>query len=197
MATRALLLHQMPMDTPASQHTATFRSLQALRHSLVLDIAGHRGELFAMCPVRGGERMTCVEPAADSSRNFVIRVVDATSGRHAFLGMGFPERDDAFDFNVALSDWDKHAQGGAPSAAGSLPAAAAPQHDFSLKPGESIKVKPVASRASGGGLLSAVAALGTGPSNSGSGGLLAPPLPSAATAATRWTHVTASCGNRQ
>lgn len=61
-----------------------------------------RGELFATCPLRIGERPTCVEPAADSSRNFVIRVVDPTSKRHAFLGMGFAERDSAFDFNIAL-----------------------------------------------------------------------------------------------
>ena len=142
-------------------------------------IAGHRGELFAMCPLRVGERMACVEPAADSSRNFVVRVVDATSKRHAFLGMGFPERDDAFDFNVALSDWEKHLQGAADSVAA---AAAAPQHDFSLKAGETIKVKPIASKGAGGGLMSSMAALGPDSSSSAGGaGLLAPPMPASAT----------------
>jgi adaptin ear-binding coat-associated protein 1/2 len=132
-----------------------------------------------MCPLRVGERMACVEPAADSSRNFLVRVVDATSKRHAFLGMGFPERDDAFDFNVALSDWEKHLQGAADSVAA---AAAAPQHDFSLKAGETIKVKPIASRGTGGGLMSSMAAFSPdGSSSAGGAGFLAPPMPASAT----------------
>ena len=60
------------------------------------------GDLFAMCPVAIGQRDIAVEPASDSSRNFVLRVVDPASKRHAFLGLGFTERHEAFDFNVAL-----------------------------------------------------------------------------------------------
>jgi len=65
------------------------------------------GELFVQCPVDEFPGVA-VESCSDSSRYFVIRALDEGSGQHAFVGIGFTERTDAFDFNVALSDHFKH-----------------------------------------------------------------------------------------
>eukprot|EP00299_Pterocystis_sp_00344_P012643 c6098_g1_i1.p1 GENE.c6098_g1_i1~~c6098_g1_i1.p1 ORF type:complete len:312 (+),score=66.99 c6098_g1_i1:1-936(+) len=59
------------------------------------------GNLFASCPVNG-ELDKVVERTHDSSRYFVLRV--SNNGKTALLGMGFQERNDSFDFNVALED---------------------------------------------------------------------------------------------
>ena len=58
------------------------------------------GSLFAQCPLDNDNPTLSVEPVIDSSRYFVVRVADG-SGRYAFLGMGFVERSDAFEFNQA------------------------------------------------------------------------------------------------
>lgn len=60
------------------------------------------GAEFAQCPVDAYPGLA-VESVTDSSRYFVLRL-DNGSGQHAFVGMGFTERSDAFDFTVALRD---------------------------------------------------------------------------------------------
>lgn len=61
------------------------------------------GEEFASCLIPEGERAQAVEPVTDSSRYFVLRLVDPANPRkRAFLGLGFTDRAEAFDFNVAL-----------------------------------------------------------------------------------------------
>jgi hypothetical protein len=59
--------------------------------------------VFAQCPVGPG----AVEPVIDSSRYFVVRIVDEQHGRKAFLGMGFQERSEAFDFTVSMQDFER------------------------------------------------------------------------------------------
>eukprot|EP00917_Polyrhabdina_sp_WS-2016_P018547 GHVP01039851.1.p1 GENE.GHVP01039851.1~~GHVP01039851.1.p1 ORF type:complete len:252 (+),score=57.47 GHVP01039851.1:250-1005(+) len=60
-------------------------------------------KLFARCPVPV-EYGNAVERAVDSSRYFTIRLDDG-KGRHAFVGMGFERRNDAFDFMDSITDW--------------------------------------------------------------------------------------------
>ena len=57
------------------------------------------GKLYAECPVETYPG-PAIETVSDSSRFFVIRVADG--GRIAHLGLGFADRSDAFDVNVAL-----------------------------------------------------------------------------------------------
>jgi len=57
------------------------------------------GELFAQ--VTYASPWNQVEPVLDSSRYFVLRV-EGDGGKRAYIGMGFAERGDAFDFQVSL-----------------------------------------------------------------------------------------------
>nr|CCA14368.1 conserved hypothetical protein [Albugo laibachii Nc14] len=97
------------------------------------------GDLFAACPMkRNGP--TAVQKVVDSSRYFVLRVVDQNSGRHAFVGIAFENRSDAFDFNVALDDHQKEIQR-EKNAADKERAGLNVTKDYSLKAGQKIKIK--------------------------------------------------------
>lgn len=67
------------------------------------------GELYARAFLRKGE-LHPVEPVIDSSRYFVLRIEENIGGRlrHAFIGIGFRERTEAYDFQAALHDHMKY-----------------------------------------------------------------------------------------
>lgn len=160
------------------------------------------GEIFGLCPVPLGQRDIAVECATDSSRNFVLRLEDPVTKRHAFIGMNFAERSNAFDFNVSLTDFEKQAQrekeikqlstaaNPVAQAQQTLPEAAAlyRHEDLSLKEGQHIRIE-VKKKTAGDG-SSFLSRLGgqqqTNNSNAAAGGIkiLAPPPPQAP-AATR------------
>ncbi|KAI3787834.1 hypothetical protein L2E82_00292 [Cichorium intybus] len=120
------------------------------------------GDLFAACFVYPGQRENAVESVLDSSRYFVLKIEDGT-GKHAFIGLGFTERNEAFDFNVALSDHDKHVkrenekEDGEASDASHIDIHPAVNHR--LKEGETIRISVKNKPASGAGMLTAA---GTG-----------------------------------
>jgi len=64
------------------------------------------GAHFATCPIESYPSIA-VESVDDSTRYFVIRVQN-DNGQQAFLGLGFADRSDSFDFNVALQDHFKY-----------------------------------------------------------------------------------------
>ncbi|KAI9571377.1 hypothetical protein HD554DRAFT_2017061 [Boletus coccyginus] len=122
-----------------------------------------------------------VDAVLDSSRYFVVRVEDA--GRKAYIGMGFAERSDSFDFNVALQDFTKRAKAALnpPSPTSSdtpsphIPSG--PKKDYSLKEGQTFSIS-IPGKSSKPGSTSLLASSETGNTAGTSGGIpLLPPPP--------------------
>ncbi|KAJ0695579.1 putative PH-like domain superfamily, NECAP, PHear domain-containing protein [Helianthus annuus] len=125
------------------------------------------GDLFAACFVNPGQRETAVEPVLDSSRYFVLKIEDGT-GKHAFVGLGFTERNEAFDFNVALSDHEKYVKresekddsGASDESCINIH----PAVNHRLKEGETIRITVKNKPTSGAGMLSTAGVSGGGSS---------------------------------
>jgi len=145
------------------------------------------GEVFAQAPydVSG----IAVESTLDSSRYFVLRVED--NGRKAYIGIGFPERPEAFDFNVALQDFTKREKArlnpvySSDETTESPHIPAGPKKDYSLKEGQtfSISIPGKPANKSSTASFTTTDLLGSGEAGAGtallSGGIpLLPPPPS-------------------
>ncbi|XP_053107802.1 adaptin ear-binding coat-associated protein 1 [Hemicordylus capensis] len=126
------------------------------------------GELFAQAPIDQYPGIA-VETVTDSSRYFVIRIQDG-NGRSAFIGIGFGDRGDAFDFNVSLQDHFKWVKQETEISKESQETDSRPKLDLGFKEGQTIKLNigNMPSKKSGT----------TKPRSAGSGGLsLLPPPP--------------------
>ncbi|KAJ1925248.1 hypothetical protein IWQ60_001981 [Tieghemiomyces parasiticus] len=91
------------------------------------------GELFAACNY--DKTGSSVEPVLDSSRYFVLKIEDE-AGRHAYIGLGFLDRTESFDFNVALQDFKRQGTNEEEEKA----KVEAPKVDYSLKEGQTISI---------------------------------------------------------
>lgn len=120
------------------------------------------GDLFAKCPIDKYPGVA-LESVTDSSRYFVVKIQD-DNGRSAYIGLGFGDRSDSFDLNVALQDhfkWLKKEQ-----------EEQTPQQqlDLGFKEGETIKINMKITKKDGSD--------GSRPrrgGGAGGGGLLPPP----------------------
>lgn len=95
------------------------------------------GNLFAECQIPGGDHRKYVEPVTDSSRFFVLKITNGK--RHAYIGLGFEERNDAFDFKCTLNDFKS--TGKQNSTDNQLAEMCKSSKDLSLKEGQTITIK--------------------------------------------------------
>jgi len=136
----------------------------------------NNGQLFAEAPISEYPTKD-IESVNDSSRYFVLRIQN--QGRSAFIGVGFADRGDSFDFNVALQDhykWVKNSETPTETAP-------APSLNLGLQEGQTIKInlsgkmgekreKPKVAATGGLGLLPPPPSKSNAPSNSNSQNLL-------------------------
>jgi len=100
------------------------------------------GELYAQAFVRRDQPLP-VEPVIDSSRYFVLCIEENFGGhtRHAFIGLGFRERPQAYDFQAALYDHVKYLNKKQAAEEMEQQYQTRSSVDYSLKEGQTLKLK--------------------------------------------------------
>ena len=74
------------------------------KNQCVVQILDANSQLYVACPVDPLNISASVERTVDSSRFFALKVL-GPNGQHAYVGMAFAERNDAFDFWAGLLDF--------------------------------------------------------------------------------------------
>lgn len=92
--------------------------------------------MFAQCIFPDENYDPYVQRCFDSSRFFALLLL-SDNGQKAMVGVGFPERNDSFDFICALDDFVKQIRS---DKGMDKPKSGAPSKDFSLKEGETISL---------------------------------------------------------
>ncbi|CAK9197216.1 unnamed protein product [Sphagnum jensenii] len=100
------------------------------------------GELFAQAFLREDQPLP-VEAVIDSSRFFVLRIEDTSSvsNKHAFIGLGFRERPQAYDFQAALFDHVKYMNKKKEAEEIEQEYQSKPSTDYSIKEGETLRLQ--------------------------------------------------------
>lgn len=113
------------------------------------------GDLYAQAPIRQDQPLP-VEAVIDSSRFFVLRVEEELNGKtkHAFLGLGFRERPQAYDFQAAVFDHLKYLNKKKEAEEITQEYEAKPSADYSLKEGETLRLQLKNTKISGSVLKS-------------------------------------------
>ncbi|KAF9227722.1 adaptin ear-binding coat-associated protein 1 NECAP-1 [Gyrodon lividus] len=154
------------------------RIVEKSNNAAILFEDAQTGELFARAeydPVKPS-----VDAVLDSSRYFVVRVEDA--GKKAYIGMGFAERTDSFDFNVALQDYTKRAKAAlnppSPTTDTLSPhVPQGPKKDYTLKEGQTFSISIPGKSSKQGTTSHLLGSSGVGSSTSSGGIPLLPPPP--------------------
>mmetsp|Transcript_7209 Transcript_7209/g.15707 ORF Transcript_7209/g.15707 Transcript_7209/m.15707 type:complete len:743 (-) Transcript_7209:269-2497(-) len=143
---REVMVYRVPPAASAAGHKAGDWSASIWKGRLEVVATGAElairmlesssGELFAQCLVPSGEQHKFVEPVTDSSRYFVLKICNGQ--RHALIGLGFEQQNDAFDFKCVLSDFKRSSV--AVDREVAAESADTPSRDLSLKEGEKLTV---------------------------------------------------------